>query len=214
MTRRSTCRGSAYEGDPSGIRMSQNIRAVPGAWSRHGSTWNVVGSGRASMSDSCTRAKPSIAEPSKPMPSANAPSSSAGATATDLRKPSTSVNHNRTKRMSRSSMVRRTNSCWRSMPVSLGRPCYAAVSLRDNGGVPQLRVALAQVNPTVGDLDGNADLHVAWTRRAAEAGAHVVVFPEMSLTGYPIEDLSLRKTFAAASRQGVESLARRLDEAG
>jgi NAD+ synthase (glutamine-hydrolysing) len=80
--------------------------------------------------------------------------------------------------------------------------------------MPQLRLALAQVNPTVGDLDGNADLHVEWTRRAAEAGAHVVVFPEMSLTGYPVEDLSLRKTFAAASREGVESLARRLDEAG
>ncbi|MDT7800055.1 MAG: hypothetical protein QOI78_3488, partial [Actinomycetota bacterium] len=83
-----------------------------------------------------------------------------------------------------------------------------------NGGMPQLRIALAQVNPTVGDLDGNADLHVAWTRRAAEAGAHVVVFPEMSLTGYPVEDLSLRRTFAEASRQGVEALARRLDDAG
>lgn len=86
--------------------------------------------------------------------------------------------------------------------------------MRQNGGMPQLRIALAQVNPTVGDLDGNADLHVAWTRRAAEAGAHVVVFPEMSLTGYPVEDLSLRRTFAEASRLGVEALARRLDDAG
>src|SRR3954462_12715317 len=49
------------------------------------------------------------------MPSANAASISAGATATALRYPETSVNHNRTKRMSRSSRVRRTNSCWRSM---------------------------------------------------------------------------------------------------
>src|SRR3954471_6871785 len=121
MTRRRTCRGSAYDGDPSGMRMSQNIRAVPGASPRHGSTWNVCGSGRASMSDSCTRAKPSIAEPSNPIPSAKAPSSSAGATATDLRKPSTSVNHSRTKRMSRSSIVRRTNSCWRSMWPAYGR---------------------------------------------------------------------------------------------
>ena len=54
---------------------------------------------------------PSIAEPSNPMPSAKAPSSSAGATATDLSMPSTSVNQSRTKRMSRSSIVRRTNSC-------------------------------------------------------------------------------------------------------
>ena len=51
----------------------------------HGSTWNVDGSGRATMSDSYTRAKPSMADPSKPIPSAKAPSSSAGATATDLR---------------------------------------------------------------------------------------------------------------------------------
>lgn len=65
--------------------MSQNIRAVPGASARHGRIWNVPGSGLAIMSDSYTRAKPSMAEPSKPMPSSNACSSSAGATATDLR---------------------------------------------------------------------------------------------------------------------------------
>ncbi|MEC3980625.1 NAD+ synthase [Amycolatopsis sp. H20-H5] len=80
--------------------------------------------------------------------------------------------------------------------------------------MPQLRIALAQVNTTVGDLEGNAELTVEWTRKAAETGAHVVVFPEMSLTGYPVEDLSLRKTFAEASRKGVDDLARRLDEAG
>ena len=93
--------------------MSQNIRAEytrpPSA--SQGSTWKVDGSGRATMSDSKTLAKPSMAEPSNPMPSLNAPSSSAGATATDFRKPSTSVNHSRTNRMSRSSRVRRTNCC-------------------------------------------------------------------------------------------------------
>ncbi len=92
--------------------MSQNIRAVSlGSPPRAGRIWNVAGSGRAIMSDSYTRAKPSMADPSKPMPSANAPSSSAGATATDFRNPSTSVNHSRTNRMSRSSSVRSTNSC-------------------------------------------------------------------------------------------------------
>jgi NAD+ synthase (glutamine-hydrolysing) len=55
-----------------------------------------------------------------------------------------------------------------------------------------LRIALAQVNATVGDLDGNAGLIVEWTRRAAARGARVVVFPEMMLTGYPVEDLALR----------------------
>ena len=86
--------------------MSQNIRAESGRpASTPGSTWNVAGSGRASMSLSLARAKPSMAEPSKPMPSSNAPSSSAGATATDFSVPRTSVNHSRTKRISRSSSV-------------------------------------------------------------------------------------------------------------
>src|SRR3954463_12489801 len=102
MTRRRTCRGSAYDGAPSGVRMSQNIRAVPGASPRHGRIWKVPGSGRASMSDSATRAKPSIAEPSKPMPSSKAPSSSAGALATDLRGTRTSGDHTREKRVKRS----------------------------------------------------------------------------------------------------------------
>lgn len=97
--------------------MSQNIRAVAGLWLRHGNTWNVDGSGRATMSASYTRAKPSIAEPSKPMPSSKAPSSSAGAMATDLRKPSTSANQSRTKRTSRSSTARSTNSVCLSIRV-------------------------------------------------------------------------------------------------
>ncbi|WP_149257478.1 NAD+ synthase [Actinomadura sp. K4S16] len=78
----------------------------------------------------------------------------------------------------------------------------------------QLRIALAQVNSTVGDLDGNADQIVAWTRRAAEAGAHLVAFPEMMLTGYPVEDLALRTSFVEASRDVLESLARRLADEG
>src|SRR3954452_22517940 len=61
-----------------------------------------------------------MALPSNPMPSEKAPSSSAGATATDFSVPRTSVNHSRTKRMSRSSMVRSTNSCCLSMPAILG----------------------------------------------------------------------------------------------
>ncbi|MFD0904350.1 NAD+ synthase [Actinomadura sediminis] len=78
----------------------------------------------------------------------------------------------------------------------------------------QLRIALAQVNPTVGDLDGNADLIVDWTRAAADAGAHLVAFPEMALTGYPVEDLALRPSFVAASRRALGDVARRLADAG
>ncbi|MBO2459535.1 NAD+ synthase [Actinomadura violacea] len=74
----------------------------------------------------------------------------------------------------------------------------------------QLRIALAQVNPTVGDLDGNADLIVEWAARAAAAGAHLAAFPEMMLTGYPVEDLALRGSFVEASRLALERLAARL----
>ncbi|GLZ36323.1 NAD+ synthase (glutamine-hydrolysing) [Lentzea sp. NBRC 105346] len=80
--------------------------------------------------------------------------------------------------------------------------------------MPQLRIALAQVNATVGDLDGNSALVVEWTRKAAEAGAHLVVFPEMVLTSYPVEDLAIRTSFARASRAALEDLAVALDEAG
>ena len=74
-----------------------------------------------------------------------------------------------------------------------------------------LRIALAQVNATVGDLDGNAELIVEWTRRAAACGARVVVFPEMMLTGYPVEDLALRASFVEASIAALRALAARLE---
>ncbi|GAA0357708.1 NAD+ synthase [Actinoallomurus spadix] len=67
---------------------------------------------------------------------------------------------------------------------------------------------------TVGDLTGNADLTVEWTRRAADRGAHLVVFPEMFLTGYPVEDLALRKSFVDASIATLEATARRLADEG
>ncbi|WP_131739710.1 NAD+ synthase [Actinomadura roseirufa] len=78
----------------------------------------------------------------------------------------------------------------------------------------QLRIALAQVNPTVGDLGGNADMIVEWTRRAAAAGAHLVAFPEMMLTGYPVEDLALRPSFVEASRRALAETAARLAAEG
>jgi len=73
--------------------------------------------------------------------------------------------------------------------------------------MPQLRLALAQINPTVGDLAGNATLIRSGTARAAAAGAHLVAFPEMVLTGYPVEDLTLRSSFVEASRAAVHRLA-------
>jgi NAD+ synthase (glutamine-hydrolysing) len=80
--------------------------------------------------------------------------------------------------------------------------------------VPQLRIALAQVNATVGDLDGNSELIVEWTRRAAARGAQVVLFPEMMLTGYPVEDLALRASFVEASIAALHNVAARLNAEG
>ncbi|MEV0914660.1 NAD+ synthase [Streptomyces sp. NPDC049967] len=80
--------------------------------------------------------------------------------------------------------------------------------------MPQLRLALNQIDSTVGDLAGNAEAILHWTRHAAEQGAHLVAFPEMVLTGYPVEDLALRSSFVEASRDALRALAARLDEEG
>ncbi len=74
----------------------------------------------------------------------------------------------------------------------------------------QLRLALAQINPTVGDIVGNCGLIENAVARAAGEGAHVVVFPEMVITGYPVEDLALRPSFREASTRAITSLARSL----
>ena len=78
----------------------------------------------------------------------------------------------------------------------------------------QLRLALAQINPTVGDLSGNADLILDYVGRAHEAGAHLLAFPEMTVTGYPVEDLALRPIFRAASKKVIAQIAERCAEAG
>ncbi|MFI2348835.1 NAD+ synthase [Streptomyces sp. NPDC019443] len=80
--------------------------------------------------------------------------------------------------------------------------------------MPQLRLALNQIDSTVGDLSGNAEAIVHWTRHSAEQGAHLVAFPEMVLTGYPVEDLALRSSFVDASRAALRALAVRLDDEG
>ena len=74
----------------------------------------------------------------------------------------------------------------------------------------KLRIALAQVNPTVGDLVANAALVRQNYKQAQEAGANVVVFPEMVLTGYPVEDLALRPSFQSASQRAIKELAAQL----
>jgi NAD+ synthase (glutamine-hydrolysing) len=80
--------------------------------------------------------------------------------------------------------------------------------------VAQIRVALAQVNPTVGAIDANAELIAHFARHAAGRGAQLIAFPEMVLTGYPVEDLALRGSFVAASRRALSALAGRLADDG
>jgi len=75
----------------------------------------------------------------------------------------------------------------------------------------KLRLALAQINPTVGDLAGNAALIKQSVDQAVGAGAHIVIFPEMVLTGYPVEDLALRPSFQVASKSALAALASELD---
>jgi NAD+ synthase (glutamine-hydrolysing) len=75
------------------------------------------------------------------------------------------------------------------------------------GETRMLRIALAQMNPTVGDIAGNARLISAWIARARDAGAQLVVFPEQTVTGYPAEDLWLKPHFLDAARAAVDELA-------
>jgi NAD+ synthase (glutamine-hydrolysing) len=71
-----------------------------------------------------------------------------------------------------------------------------------------MRIALCQINPTVGDVDGNAAKVAAWIERARAAGAELAIFPELCVPGYPAEDLYLKRHFLAANVAAVESLAR------
>jgi NAD+ synthase len=73
-----------------------------------------------------------------------------------------------------------------------------------------LKIALAQLNPIVGDITGNVAMLEAARAKATKLGADLVVFPELFITGYPPEDLVLKPAFQKASRDAVEALAKRL----
>ena len=70
-----------------------------------------------------------------------------------------------------------------------------------------MRVALAQIDPTVGDIDGNAAKVAEWIGRAEGEGAELTIFPELCIPGYPAEDLYLKRHFVAANQRAVEQLA-------
>ena len=70
-----------------------------------------------------------------------------------------------------------------------------------------MKLALAQIDPTVGDLEGNRELILAQIAEARAAGADLVVLPELAVTGYPPEDLLLRPGFVRAARSSLERIA-------
>ena len=70
-----------------------------------------------------------------------------------------------------------------------------------------MRIALGQINPTVGDLSGNLALMVRFARDAAARDAELIVFPELSITGYPPRDLVEKPDFIERSEAAVEQLA-------
>ena len=70
-----------------------------------------------------------------------------------------------------------------------------------------MKIALAQTNSTVGDLHGNAQRILSFARRAAESGADVAVFPELTLTGYPPRDLLEKQNFLDQTEQHLNALA-------
>src|SRR5687768_10297901 len=77
-----------------------------------------------------------------------------------------------------------------------------------------VRIALAQIDTCVGDLEGNTRAVLTWARRAAEAGADLVAFPEMCLTGYPVEDLALRASFRRGAERALAETAAQLAAEG
>jgi NAD+ synthase (glutamine-hydrolysing) len=79
--------------------------------------------------------------------------------------------------------------------------------------VPVVRIALGQINTTVGDLDGNVESMVDCAKRATESHADIVCFPELAITGYPPEDLVLRPEFVRDNLAALEELAERTADA-
>ena len=75
-----------------------------------------------------------------------------------------------------------------------------------------MRLALAQIDPTVGDIDGNSAKIAEWLARASDAGADLAIFPELCVPGYPAEDLYLKRHFIDANRQAVEELAGQVED--
>src|SRR5204862_3395177 len=89
---------------------------------------------------------------------------------------------------------------------------YPPDPVPDTLSAEPLRIALAQMNATVGDLPGNRDKIIEIIRCAAQQGAELVAFPELALTGYPPEDLLLKPSFIRDNLAALEEIARATED--
>jgi NAD+ synthase (glutamine-hydrolysing) len=86
--------------------------------------------------------------------------------------------------------------------------CAGSLGLSSSGPyTKEVKIALGQINPTVGDFAGNSAKIIDFSRRAQAAGAGLVLFPELSICGYPPRDLVERPSFVARNREAVERIA-------
>jgi NAD+ synthase (glutamine-hydrolysing) len=70
-----------------------------------------------------------------------------------------------------------------------------------------LKFAIAQINATVGDLEGNTQKILAYMKKARDAGADIIIFPELAITGYPPQDLLFEKSFVKENRERLSEIA-------
>ncbi len=89
-------------------------------------------------------------------------------------------------------------------------PPFMAAMSRPRWYIWSMRVALAQINTTVGDVWGNVERAGRALERAVEAGADLVAFPELTITGYPPEDLLMRPAFIQDNLRALDELAGRV----
>lgn len=78
---------------------------------------------------------------------------------------------------------------------------------------PSLRIALCQINPTVGDISGNSNKILSYYQQAVKSGVDLALFPECALPGYPPEDLLLRRSFVKANESTIQALAKKMNRA-
>ena len=92
---------------------------------------------------------------------------------------------------------------YRIQCISIENETFPALDIKEKGNtfmhILPLRVALAQINVTVGDLEGNTQKILTAMQQASQAGAHIVCTAELALTGYPPEDLLLKPGFVDAN---------------